>query len=50
MIALGDVLAALRQTDEARAVNEKALAQARAAHPEFQWRQTEELERKLARR
>ena len=50
MIALGDVLATLGKPDEARVVYERALTQARAVYPEFQWRQIEELERKLARR
>jgi hypothetical protein len=50
MIALGDVLATLGQAGEARVVYEKALTQARAVYPEFQWRQIEELEAKLASR
>jgi hypothetical protein len=50
MIALGDVLATLGKLDEASAVYERALAQVRALHPEFQWRQIEELERRLGRR
>jgi hypothetical protein len=50
MIALGDVLATLGQRDEARVMYEQALTQARGVYPEFQWRQIEELEGKLARR
>lgn len=50
MIALGDALATLGKLDEASAVYERALAQVRALHPEFQWRQIEELERRLGRR
>ena len=47
-LMLGDVLAAMGQTDQARATYEKALTLAKTIEPEFQVRSIPNIERKLA--